>query len=109
MIVNRRNLRKSYNISFAGCGYEICSDAAGASTMKNSALRRRLLAAAFGGIVLWGVPPSTALAHDDSLAYPWCASGADGNVDCSYTTFAQCQASASGTGGCFHNPHAGLR
>jgi hypothetical protein len=77
--------------------------------MENSALRRRILAAAFGTIVLWGVSLSVALARDDSLAYPWCVSGANGNVDCSYTTFAQCQASASGTGSCFRNPHAWLR
>jgi hypothetical protein len=38
--------------------------------------------------------------------YPWCVGGGDGLVDCSYSTYAQCQATASGIGGCFQNPRA---
>jgi len=36
--------------------------------------------------------------------YPWCVGSGDGLVDCSYSTYEQCQASASGRGGCFQNP-----
>lgn len=38
--------------------------------------------------------------------YPWCVGGGDGLVDCSYSTYEQCQATASGIGGCFQNPRA---
>jgi hypothetical protein len=40
--------------------------------------------------------------------YPWCVGSGDGLVDCSYSTYEQCQESASGRGGCFQNPRAAL-
>ena len=66
---------------------------------------RRLIMLALGIIALFSVLPDTARAMD----YPWCLASGSGLEDCSYTTFAQCQATASGTGACFRNPRAAQR
>jgi hypothetical protein len=42
-----------------------------------------------------------------AIEYPWCVQygGSSGSQNCGFSTFAQCQASASGTGGfCVENP-----
>jgi uncharacterized protein DUF3551 len=41
-----------------------------------------------------------------AVEYPWCVAGADGYFDCSFSTYPQCQATASGIGGCVQNPRA---
>jgi hypothetical protein len=39
------------------------------------------------------------------VVYPWCMTQADGRVSCSFTSFAQCQASAAGKSAfCSENP-----
>jgi hypothetical protein len=40
--------------------------------------------------------------------YPWCVGTADDRVDCSFSTYEQCKATASGIGSCFQNPRASL-
>jgi hypothetical protein len=60
---------------------------------------------ALGVAGLCAVLPKEAQAEVD---YPWCATGADGYIDCSFTSFAQCQQTASGIGGCLQNPRASL-
>jgi hypothetical protein len=55
-------------------------------------------------IMLGGGPPRAARAQE----YPWCVGSGDGLVDCSYSTYEQCQATASGIGGCFQNPRASM-
>ncbi|HJZ19967.1 MAG TPA: DUF3551 domain-containing protein [Bradyrhizobium sp.] len=40
--------------------------------------------------------------------YPWCLASGSGGWDCSFSTFAQCQVSASGVGSCLQNPRAAL-
>jgi hypothetical protein len=61
-----------------------------------------LLLTALCIIMLGGGPPGAARAQE----YPWCVGSGDGLVDCSYSTYEQCQATASGIGGCFQNPRA---
>ena len=42
-----------------------------------------------------------------AIEYPWCVQygGSNGSQNCGFSTFAQCQAAASGTGGfCNENP-----
>jgi Protein of unknown function (DUF3551) len=63
-----------------------------------------LLVTALCIIMLCGGPPRAARAQE----YPWCVGGGDGLVDCSYLTYEQCQATASGIGGCFQNPRASM-
>ena len=59
-------------------------------------------ALAFGIAALCDVMPGAAQARD----YPWCVTSSDGLFDCSYVTYEQCQATASGIGGCVQNPRA---
>jgi len=66
---------------------------------------RRLITVALGIIALFGVLSDPVQAMD----YPWCLASGSGLEDCSYTTFAQCQATASGTGACYPNPRAARR
>jgi hypothetical protein len=66
---------------------------------------RRLLTLALGIIALFCMLSDTARAMD----YPWCVASGSGLEDCSFTTFAQCQAAASGTGACYPNPRAARR
>ena len=49
-------------------------------------------------IVLYNGFPGAARAQD----YPWCVVNFD-RTDCSFTTYEQCQATASGYGGCSRN------
>jgi len=49
-------------------------------------------------IVLYNGFPGAARAQD----YPWCVVNFD-RTDCSFTTYEQCQATASGWGGCYRN------
>jgi hypothetical protein len=42
-------------------------------------------------------------AHAD---YPWCVGTLEGRVDCSFSTYEQCQGTASGIGSCFKNLRA---
>jgi Protein of unknown function (DUF3551) len=49
-------------------------------------------------IMLYNGFPGAARAQD----YPWCVFTFD-RTDCSFTTYKQCQAAASGTGGCGRN------
>ena len=58
--------------------------------------------AAFGIATLCNIAPAAAQTRD----YPWCVSSSDGLFDCSYVTYEQCQATASGIGGCVQNPRA---
>ncbi|HUN98126.1 MAG TPA: DUF3551 domain-containing protein [Bradyrhizobium sp.] len=55
--------------------------------------------------VLFGGFPEAARAQD----YPWCVAAEEGRVDCSFSTYGQCKATASGIGSCFQNPRAALR
>jgi hypothetical protein len=65
---------------------------------------RFVFAVALGIAGLCTVSPKAAYAFD----YPWCVASASGGWDCSYSTIAQCQASASGVGACLQNPRASL-
>jgi hypothetical protein len=60
---------------------------------------RQLLAAS---AVLLAIGATPAMARD----YPWCArTSTDGNPQCMFTSFGQCQATISGQGGdCIQNP-----
>ena len=49
-------------------------------------------------IMLYNGLPGAARAQD----YPWCAATREYS-DCSFTTYEQCQATASGIGGCYRN------
>lgn len=62
-------------------------------------MRRLLVLALAPGMILLG---SAAQARE----YPWCVTSSDGLFDCSYVTYEQCQATASGIGGCVQNPRA---
>jgi hypothetical protein len=62
-------------------------------------MRRSLVLALAPGIILLC---SAAQARE----YPWCVTSSDGLFDCSYVTYEQCQATASGIGGCVQNPRA---
>ncbi|MGC2813702.1 MAG: DUF3551 domain-containing protein [Bradyrhizobium sp.] len=53
-------------------------------------------------IMLYSGFPGTARAQE----YPWCVGTTEGRVDCSFSTYEQCQWTASGIGGCFQNPRA---
>jgi hypothetical protein len=64
--------------------------------------RSLVLPLALGIATLCNVVPAAAQARD----YPWCVTSADGLFDCSYVTYEQCQATASGIGGCTQNPRA---
>jgi hypothetical protein len=66
---------------------------------------RRFMTVVLGILALCSVLSDAAQAMD----YPWCVASGSGFEDCSYTTFAQCQAAASGTGSCYPNPRAGQR
>ncbi len=55
-------------------------------------------------IALYLSVPGAARAQE----YPWCVGTADDRTDCSFSTYAQCMATASGIGGCFQNPRASL-
>jgi hypothetical protein len=74
-------------------------------TISWNSTMRRLITVALGIIALFCVLSDTARAMD----YPWCLASGSGLEDCSYTTFAQCQAAASGIGACFRNPRAAQR
>jgi hypothetical protein len=50
-------------------------------------------------IVLTSGFPGAARAQD----YPWCVGTEEGRTDCSFTTYEQCKATASGIGSCFRN------
>jgi len=50
-------------------------------------------------IVLYNGFPGAARAED----YPWCVATLEGRTDCSFYTYEQCKATASGIGGCFRN------
>ena len=50
-------------------------------------------------IVLYNGFPGAARAGD----YPWCVATLEGRTDCSFYTYEQCKATASGIGGCFQN------
>lgn len=67
--------------------------------MRNTLLTLAVLGATFA------VQSAPAEARD----YPFCRQGRDiatGQGDCSYTTYQQCQAAASGTyAGCYANPY----
>lgn len=56
-------------------------------------------------IALYSGLPGAALAQD----YPWCVAAEEGRTDCSFSTYEQCQATASGIGSCYQNPRAALR
>ena len=64
--------------------------------------RSHVLALAFGAAALCEIAPGAAQARE----YPWCVTSSDGLFDCSYVTYEQCQATASGIGGCVQNPRA---
>jgi hypothetical protein len=66
--------------------------------------RSLFLALALGLIALCNAFPGAAQAQE----YPWCVTSADGLFDCSYVTYQQCLATASGIGGCVQNPRAVL-
>jgi len=59
-----------------------------------------LAAAALTGSALLAPSPAAATEMAD---YPWCLSR-EGYLDCLYWTLPQCQATASGIGGCAPNP-----
>jgi len=62
-----------------------------------------LVGVALGGVALGGAAPAFAGGYD----YPWCVQGRGIGFpgDCSYQTFEQCRASASGrSAGCGVNP-----
>jgi hypothetical protein len=66
-------------------------------------MRRAAFAmAVFGVGILGTLVPETAHAYD----YPWCVYSQEGATDCSFSTYAQCKATASGIGGCGANPRA---
>lgn len=71
-------------------------------------MRNLLLALAVLGTGL-AVQPASAQARD----YPFCLQGRDianGQGDCRYSTYQQCQATASGTyAGCYANPYYAYR
>jgi len=46
--------------------------------------------------------PGAARAQD-CQDYPWCMATLEGRTDCSFYTYEQCRATASGIGGCFRN------
>jgi hypothetical protein len=71
-------------------------------TDEQIALCKDFAAQATIALELCGGPPREARAQE----YPWCVGSGDGLVDCSYSTYEQCQATASGIGGCFQNPRA---
>ncbi|UPJ49240.1 DUF3551 domain-containing protein [Bradyrhizobium sp. 200] len=50
-------------------------------------------------IVLYNGFPVAAHAWD----YPWCVGTREGRTDCSFYTYEQCLATASGIGGCYRN------
>lgn len=55
-------------------------------------------------IMLYNGFPGAARAQDNLCQdYPWCVATLEGRIDCSYTTYEQCRATASGIGGCFRN------
>ena len=56
-------------------------------------------------IMLCNCFPGAARAQE----YPWCVATLEGRVDCSFSTYEQCLATASGIGGCCPNPRAALR
>jgi hypothetical protein len=53
-------------------------------------------------IMLYNGFPGAARAQD----YPWCVGTEEGRVDCSFSTYEQCKATASGIGSCFQNLRA---
>jgi hypothetical protein len=55
-------------------------------------------------IMLYNGFPGAARAQE----YPWCADTGDGRVDCSFSSYEQCKATASGIGGCFQNSRPSL-
>jgi hypothetical protein len=56
--------------------------------------------------IFWTISIGPAAAQTYSPGYPFCLR-AQGNYECSYTTLAQCNASASGRAAqCFTNPFA---
>jgi hypothetical protein len=61
-----------------------------------------VFAAALGIAGLCSVLPGEAQAFD----YPWCVTSPAGIYDCSFSTYSQCQATASGVGDCIQNPRA---
>ena len=69
--------------------------------------RRILCAQAFGGLAI-GLISTIAAAPTSARAeivLPYCLSGGGGGYDnCSYVTYAQCQASAASFGVCSPNP-----
>jgi hypothetical protein len=50
-------------------------------------------------IILYNGFPGAARAGD----YPWCVATLEGRTDCSFYTYEQCKATASGIGGCYRN------
>lgn len=50
-------------------------------------------------MVLYSGFPGAAHSQD----YPWCVGTEEGRTDCSFTTYEQCKATASGIGSCFRN------
>ena len=50
-------------------------------------------------IILYNGFPGAARAQD----YPWCVATLEGRTDCSFYTYNQCKATASGIGGCYRN------
>ena len=50
-------------------------------------------------IILYNGFPGAAHAQD----YPWCVATLEGRTDCSFYTYEQCKATASGIGGCYRN------
>ena len=72
--------------------------------MRKPMLALLTLMAAAAGTIAGSAP---AAAYD----YPWCVRGADLGIssDCSYQTYAQCMASASGrAASCYLNPRVAL-
>ena len=55
-------------------------------------------------IMLYSGFPGAARAQE----YPWCVGTTEGRVECSFSTYEQCQWTASGIGGCFQNPRASM-
>ena len=55
---------------------------------------------AFGGLAVVDIAPAAA-----EIDYPYCMTTREGGRNCYYTSFQQCQASASGQeASCFENP-----